>query len=126
MLIIIHDLYKSMKEITVDEGLIAFCGLYCGACQAYLKEKCPGCAKNEKASWCKIRSCCGEKKIRSCADCNEFKNQSDCKKFNNIVSKMFALIFRSDRAACLRQIKEKGYAEHARQMAEGKAHTIKK
>ena len=30
---------------------IAFCGLYCGACRQYLKEKCPGCRKNEKAKY---------------------------------------------------------------------------
>jgi len=33
-----------MKEIIADEKLVAKCGLYCGACGAYLKGRCPGCA----------------------------------------------------------------------------------
>lgn len=46
-----------MKNIESDKELIAACGLYCGACRKYLAEKCPGCRLNEKAAWCKIRSC---------------------------------------------------------------------
>ena len=42
-----------MKEIVADTNLIGYCGLYCGACKRYLKDKCPGCHKNEKAAWCK-------------------------------------------------------------------------
>ena len=37
-----------MKEIKENVGLVAYCGLYCGACKAYLKEKCSGCLNNEK------------------------------------------------------------------------------
>ena len=46
-----------MKNIESDKELIAACGLYCGACRKYLAERCPGCRLNEKAAWCKIRSC---------------------------------------------------------------------
>jgi hypothetical protein len=35
-----------MKAIVADAGLVAYCGLYCGACKAYLKEKYPGCHGN--------------------------------------------------------------------------------
>jgi len=28
-----------MKEIVADSKLVAYCGLYCGACKSYLKEK---------------------------------------------------------------------------------------
>ena len=52
-----------MKEIISDPKLVAFCGLYCGACKAYLKERCPGCHDNEKATWCKVRTCCLENGI---------------------------------------------------------------
>ncbi len=31
-----------MKEIVSDPKLVAYCGLYCGACKRYLQEKCPG------------------------------------------------------------------------------------
>mgnify|MGYP001174253203 CR=1 FL=1 len=45
--------------------LVAYCGLYCGQCTKYLKGKCPGCKENEKASWCKTRSCCIENDFAS-------------------------------------------------------------
>jgi hypothetical protein len=115
-----------MKGIKEDAGLVAFCGLYCGACKAYLKETCQGCGKNAKATWCKIRSCCMGKSIRSCADCAEFKDPRGCGKFNNLISKFFGLLFRSDRRACVMAIREGGYDAFAKRMAESKSHTMKK
>lgn len=90
------------------KSLVSFCGLYCGACPSYKKGKCPGCAENEKASWCKIRRCCLDKKISSCAQCQEYEQVTECKKFNNFVSRLFALVFRSDRAAGIKMLKEEG------------------
>ncbi len=101
-----------MKEIKKDVKLIAFCGLYCGACGQYINESCPGCAENVKAGWCKIRSCCMEKNYKTCADCVDFTDVADCGKFNNIISKIFALIFRSNRKACIQQIRDKGISGH--------------
>lgn len=115
-----------MKEIKENVDLVAFCGLYCGACGRYLKEKCNGCCKNEKATWCSIRICCKGKKITTCAECSEYTNPNDCRKFNNIMSKLFAMLFKSDRAACIAQIKKAGTAGHAKRMTELKKHTIKK
>ena len=102
-----------MKEVSLNAGLVAYCGLYCGACRAYLNEKCPGCMENIKAGWCKLRACCVENGFRTCAECTEFSNVNDCKKFNNIVSKIFALIFRSNRKAYIDQIRDKGLDGHA-------------
>jgi hypothetical protein len=115
-----------MREIVADTGLVAYCGLYCGACGAYLKERCPGCHKNEKAGWCKIRACCMEKAIASCAQCKEFSDPEDCNKFNNIVSKLFAMVFKSNRPACIEQIKSAGLEGHAKKMAELKKHSLKR
>lgn len=115
-----------MKSITADSKLVAYCGLYCGACTKYLNEKCPGCSKNEKASWCKIRSCCIQNKYLSCADCSNHENPNDCKKFNNFISKIFGLVFKSDRAACIRKIKEEGLEKYAEFMAKQGMQTIKK
>ena len=115
-----------MKEIREDIELVAYCGLYCGACGSYLKEKCNGCNKNEKATWCKIRLCCKAKGIATCAECIEYANPKDCRKFNNIISKIFVLIFNSDRAACIAQIKKSGISEHVKIMTELKSQTIKK
>jgi hypothetical protein len=115
-----------MKPITATPSLVAYCGLYCGACGAYLKEKCPGCHENKKASWCAIRRCNMEKKYSSCGVCADFSDPNDCKKFNNFMSKLFGVLFGSDRAACIAQIKEAGLDGHAKKMAESKRPGIKR
>jgi len=48
------------------------------------------------------------------------------KKVNNLMSKIFALIFKSDRAACIAQVKELGLLGHAKKMAAARTQTIKK
>jgi hypothetical protein len=115
-----------MKEVLSNPDLVAYCGLYCGACGSYLKEKCPGCHENEKAKWCKIRVCCIDNQYLSCADCKQYDNPNDCKMFNNFMAKIFSLIFRSDRPACIQQIKELGIQGHADNMAETKRQSIKR
>ena len=115
-----------MPDIKVNAGLVAYCGLYCGACSSHLDGKCKGCHENSKATWCKVRSCCTQKQINSCAKCTEFSDPRRCKKFNNFISKLFGLIFRSDRAACIAQIKQLGLAGHAKAMSEMRTQTIKR
>ena len=115
-----------MKDIVVDSRLIAYCGLYCGACGKYIRERCPGCRENEKASWCKARTCCKGSQFASCADCGDFRNPNDCRKFNNWISKIFAFIFRSDRAACIGRIRQLGLKAYAAEMAENKRQSIKR
>jgi hypothetical protein len=105
--------------------MVAFCGLYCGACKRYLNEKCSGFHDNAKASWCEIRSCCLEYGYSSCAECKEFNNPSHCKNFNNFISKVFGFIFKSDRAACIDQIKKVGNTAYAEKMSELKLQSIK-
>jgi hypothetical protein len=115
-----------MKEVTTDKALIAFCGLYCGACNSFLKDKCPGCKDNVKATWCAVRTCNLSHNYNSCADCNEFSNAKECKKFNNPISKIFGFVFRSDRNACIEMIKQKGYESFASYMAENKLQAIRR
>lgn len=115
-----------VREIRADAKLVAYCGLYCGACRKYLKEKCPGCHQNEKATWCTVRSCCMEKKIASCAECTEFPDPRGCKKFNNSFSKLMGLVFRSDRPACIACLKEMGPVAYAAQMALAKRQAIRR
>ena len=112
-------------EIKADKNLIAKCGLYCGACRSYLSGKCAGCKDNVKATWCKIRQCCMENNYLSCADCQKMELK-ECKKFNNFISKIFAVLFRSDRPACIARIKEIGYEDFALEMAKNQTHTIKR
>jgi hypothetical protein len=106
-----------MRQISADTGLIAFCGLYCGACGRYVNEKCPGCRENEKASWCGVRACCLERGRAGCAGCDEFPAVRECGKFNNFMARIFGFLFRSDRAACVEYIREKGRDAFAREMA---------
>jgi len=115
-----------MSVIRGDAELVAYCGLYCGACKAFLAEKCRGCRENAKATWCKVRSCCIDKQIRTCGECAEFPDPQACAKFDNFISRIFGFIFRSDRAACIAQIKRIGLEGHAAAMAESRSHTIKR
>ena len=115
-----------MKEVVSNPAMVAYCGLYCGACGSYLKERCPGCHENEKAKWCQVRVCCIENQYLSCADCKEFDNPKDCKKFENMFARLASFFFRSDRHACIRQIKELGIQGHADNMTENRRQTIKK
>lgn len=60
----------------IEENLIAPCGMNCGLCMAYLREKdkCLGCRVGPtKVSClrCKIRSC-SDRKSEYCYDCNKF------------------------------------------------------
>jgi hypothetical protein len=115
-----------MTKISIDKNLVAYCGLYCGACPQFVKAKCQGCQKNDKATWCQIRVCCAEKSFSSCAQCKDFSDVNNCKKFNNFFSKLFAFIFRSNRKACLERIKVVGLEKFAKEMAENKTCTIKR
>ena len=115
-----------MREVTVDENLIAACGLYCGACRRYLRGGCPGCRDNKKASWCKVRSCCRDHGYRSCADCTEFADVMACKKYNNWIARVFGFVFRSNRAACIGLIRQQGYPAFAADMAANQRQTIRR
>lgn len=105
-----------MTNIEVNTELVSFCGLYCGSCGKHKSGKCPGCAKNEKASWCAIRTCNLERNYKSCADCSA-EEREKCKKLNNFIGKVFSLIFNSDRKAGLKMISDIGYTGFAEHMA---------
>ena len=106
-----------MKPIAADVKLVARCGLYCGSCGAHRRGRCGGCCDAPKFTCCPVRKCCIENNYATCAECQAFPNPRDCKKFNNFISKLFGLIFRSDRPACIAQIREKGLQTHADIMA---------
>ncbi len=108
-----------------DVNLLAYCGLYCGACAKYLKGKCPGCKENVKAKWCKIRTCNIENSYLNCSECN-INSISVCKKLNNPIAKVFQLIFKTDRIASLNYIKENGAAIYCEKMSSLGQMAIKK
>lgn len=113
-----------MNQIIATPDSIAACGLYCGACRKFLHRKCSGCKNNEKASWCKIRQCCISKDYHTCAECE--REVKECKTYSNFISKVFAIIFNSDRLACIRYIKKHGTQAYAEEMTRRKCQTIKR
>ncbi len=115
-----------MKPIVAEAGLVAYCGLYCGACRAYRRGRCPGCRENEKATWCRVRRCCVENAWATCAACDEVGDVGDCAKFNNLIARLFGLIFRSDRRACVLRIGEVGVEAFAAEMAQARRQTMRR
>lgn len=113
-------------DIVSNPELVAYCGLYCGACGSYRGGRCPGCRKNEKATWCTVRTCGQENRHTTCADCREFQDPNQCKKFNNLISRIFGWVFHSDRAACIVQIHALGVCGHADEMARTQRPTIRR
>jgi hypothetical protein len=110
----------------MDTALIAACGLYCASCKRYRAGKCPGCAGYEKATWCKIRSCCMEKGIDNCSVCTEFLNPKECAKYNNFLGRIIEFFFGGDRAQSIIFIRENGTDKYAALMAEEKRMSIPK
>jgi hypothetical protein len=114
-----------MNDVVADTRLIAYCGLYCGACGARLKGRCPGCAGNSKATWCSVRACCLERKIASCAECADYPDPRGCRKFHNVFSRVVGFLLRSDRRACVLRLREVGPDAYAREMTSRRARTLR-
>lgn len=108
-----------------DPNLVAFCGLYCGTCAKFIKDKCPGCNENIKATWCKVRACNIENGFENCSQCN-IMSTPDCKKLNNPIAKIFELVFRTDRLSSLNYIKEHGEKAYIEKMCSLGQMSIKK
>ena len=111
-----------MKPFINSTRLIAACGLYCGVCRKYRLEKCPGC--RERIQRCKIRTCCNSKGVQTCAQCNT--DVSECKLHNNWRSRLFSIIFNSNRTACIRYIRYYGMEAYAERMSLHEQMTMKK
>lgn len=101
-----------MNEI---QNEIAACGPVCAACRRYSSGKCPGCRDYDKAQWCGLRRCVIERGLKSCADCTAVP-VAECRTFNNFMSKVFGLLFRSDRRGCIERIREVGYEAYLSEM----------
>jgi hypothetical protein len=67
-----------------------------------------------------------ERTFVSCADCTEFPDPRACKDFNNFFSKLFGFFLRSDRAACVDEIRRIGVQGHADEMTKRKRQTIRR
>ena len=93
----------------IQDVIIAHCGIVCSKCGSFRRGKCKGC-NSEKPMFrnCPIKKCNLAAKLATCADCKDFQNLKACKKLNNIISKIFGLIFRSNRIGNLVDIREVG------------------
>ncbi len=99
-----------IADVKPDEH-IASCGLFCSNCGAFKKQKCQGCMVSPMYASCPIRKCAIEKGIITCAECSDFKSPrsyKECKKMNNFISKIFGLVFKSDRPGGLATLRDKG------------------
>lgn len=102
-------------EIRFDKSLIAPCGMNCGTCMAYLrdKNKCPGCRINsaEKAisvQRCIIPKCAHLAKTASnfCYDCESYP----CRRLKQL-DKRYRTKYRTSFIENLAMIKEKGITD---------------
>lgn len=112
--------------LTSSTPIVSYCGLFCSNCPKYQKKKCPGCPENERATWCKVRTCCIDNNLSSCADCKEFADVKQCGKLNNFISKIFSLVFKSDRIGGINFIKTNGTEAFIDRLEKDKAMTFKK
>lgn len=71
-----------------------------------------------------MRSCCIENSYATCASCEQLADVAECKKYNNLIAKLFGLVFRSDRRKCVLRIKEVGAEAFAKEMAETQRQTL--
>ena len=113
-----------MDTLAANPHLIAYCGLYCGACKAYLTGRCPGCRENAKATWCKVRTCCITHNFETCVNCAMFTDPRRCVRYYNLVSRLFGFVFRSNRAACIDRLRAIGTKVFAAEMAAAKRHSL--
>jgi hypothetical protein len=111
------------KQVNKDENLIAYCGLYCGACPSFISGKCDGCRTNSAKSAvvykaCKVKPCCVENEFFSCADCTICTSTKECKKYNPLLLKIASWVESSDRSKAVEMIKTNGRAEFVAFMTE--------
>ena len=104
------------EQMTDNEPFIAYCGLYCKACPAFVSGKCEGCRVDSAKSAvlykkCKVKPCCVENGFFTCADCTIYASTKACKKYNPLMLNISSWIGCVNRSKCIDMIKEKGRAE---------------
>jgi len=111
------------EQMTDNEQLIAYCGLYCKFCPTFMSGKCEGCRINSlKGSVlykkCQVKPCCVENGFFTCADCTVYTSTKECKKYNPLLLKIASWVESSDRSKAIEMIKTKGRTEFAAFMEE--------
>ncbi len=112
-----YDRAKKEKMImSANERLIAYCGLYCGACPSFTSGKCDGCRSNSAKSAvkyrkCPVKPCCAEQEVFTCADCTKYISVKECEKYNPLLLRIALKLEGSDRSKAVEMIKAKGWTE---------------
>lgn len=97
-----------MSENSQDV-IVAHCGLICSECGMFRKRRCEGChSEIPKYRNCPVKKCNLDSGYTTCADCVEFPELKRCRKLSNLISKLFGVIFRTNRIANLQRIRETG------------------
>ena len=113
-----------------NEQFIAYCGIYCKACQSFTSGKCEGCRSNSEKSTvlykkCPVKPCCIENNYFTCADCTNHISAKKCKKHNPLLLRIASWIESHSRSKSIEMIKAKGRTEFAAYMEEKKWVIIK-
>lgn len=99
-------------ENDAEDVIVAYCGLVCSECGAYTRGRCQGCHSDKPMyRGCKVKPCAIERNCSTCAACEDFPDLRKCRKLNNVISKVFGFIFRSNRIANLDRIRQIGLDE---------------
>ena len=101
---------QAISDPPADEH-IAACGLFCSNCRKFKIGRCQGCQIAPGFARCDIRKCCIERGITICTECEEYpspRSYRECTKINNPISKVLALIFKSNRPAALALLRDEG------------------
>jgi hypothetical protein len=111
------------EQMTDNEQLISYCGLYCKACSLFTSGKCEGCRGiSTKCTTgyknCQVKPCCVENGFFTCADCTIYASVKDCKKYNPLLLKIASRVESSDRSKAIEMIKAKGRADFLAFMTE--------
>ena len=104
------------EQMTGNEQLISYCGLYCKACTLFTSGKCEGCRGNSTKcatgyKKCQVKPCCVENGFFTCADCTIYASTKDCKKYNPMLLKVASWIQSTSRSKAIEMIKAKRRAE---------------
>ena len=61
------------------QGIVPACGVFCGGCPSYVRNKkpCPGASEAGRCDQCKFHLCCTERGTSHCVECEIFP----CKQF---------------------------------------------
>ena len=97
----------------INEKLVSYCGLNCGACPSFLKGKCKGCRGNTPDCAvgfrsCKVKPCCVENGYNTCADCKKYQSVNSCKDYSSPLVRFGEFISQTSRGKCIEMIKKDG------------------